>query len=243
MSNRLRILTYNIHKSRGVDGRVRPARIVQVLREVDADIIALQEVPCTHHSPEKDQARFIADELGFHSCFGENRRFQGSAYGNLLLSRFPLLAVHNHDITTAGRERRGCLRADIHLESTLHVFNVHLGTSFFERRQQTRKLISPQILDNSELHGVRLVVGDFNEWIRDLAKKLLSCNLRRASLRTGMGSVRTFPALLPLLHLDQIYFDPALQLERLAVHRSRASLIASDHLPLVADFRLSTFHH
>jgi endonuclease/exonuclease/phosphatase family metal-dependent hydrolase len=242
MSNHLRILTYNVHKCRGVDGRVQPARIVEVLREIEADIIALQEVLCTQRSPEEHQAQFIAAELGFYDCFGKNRNLRGNAYGNLLLSRFPLLSVDNHDITIPGRERRGCLRADIHLETTLHVFNVHLGTSFFERRQQARKLISPQILDNPELHGVRVMLGDFNEWTRGLASRLLSRNLQRAKLRTGIGPARTFPSLLPLLHLDHIYFDPALKLERLAVHRSRTSLIASDHLPLVADFQLSTSH-
>jgi len=236
MSNRLRTLTYNIHKCRGLDGRVQPTRIVEVLREIDADVIALQEVLSIQGSPEEHQAQFIAGELGFHDCFGENRRHNGGGYGNLLLSRFRLLAIDNHDITTPWRERRGCLRADIELETTLHVFNLHLGTSFFERRQQARKLISPQILHNPELHGVRVVLGDFNEWTRGLASRLLSRNFQRDSV----GGSRTFPTLLPLLRLDQMYFDPALEMERLAVHRSRTSLVASDHLPLVADFNLST---
>jgi len=96
MSNRLRTLTYNIHKCRGLDGRVQPTRIVEVLREIDADVIALQEVLSIQGSPEEHQAQFIAGELGFHACFGENRRHNGGGYGNLLLSRFRLLAIDNH---------------------------------------------------------------------------------------------------------------------------------------------------
>lgn len=122
---------------------MHPARIVEVLREIDADVIALQEVLSTAGDAEEDQAQYIATELGFHFRLGENRRLDGGAYGNLLLSRFPLRASQNHNITTQGCEQRGCLRADIDLDTTtLHVFNVHLGTSFFERRQQARKLIS-----------------------------------------------------------------------------------------------------
>ena len=86
----MRIVTYNIHKCRGLDGRVHPARIVEVLRKIDADIIALQEVLSVPGRPEQDQARFIATELGFNFCLGENRRLHGGVYGNLLLSRFPM---------------------------------------------------------------------------------------------------------------------------------------------------------
>ncbi len=239
MASTVRVATYNIHKCRGLDRRVQPARIVEVLRELGADIVALQEVVSIHGQDEQDQARFIAAELGLHFWLGENRRLYGGAYGNLLLSRFPLRAIHNHDITVGGRERRGCLRADIDLEgTTLHLFNVHLGTSFFERRQQIRKLIGSGILRSSELEGVRIVLGDFNEWTRGLASRLLSAHFQSVDLRTHLGRSRTYPGLIPFLHLDHIYFDVGLKLERLMLHRSRKALIASDHLPLVADFHL-----
>lgn len=235
----VRIATYNIHKCRGLDRRVRPARIVRVLRELAADVIALQEVVSIHGQDEQDQARFIAAELGYHYRLGENRRLYGGAYGNLLLSRFPLRAIRNHDITVDRREQRGCLRADIDVEeTTLHVFNVHLGTSFFERRQQIQTLIGSGILHSSELEGVRIVLGDFNEWTRGLTSRLLSAHFQSVDLRTHLGRSRTYPGLIPFLHLDHIYFDAGLKLERLMLHRSRTALIASDHLPLVADFHL-----
>lgn len=241
MPDRVRIATYNIHKCRGMDRRVRPARIVEVLREIDADIIALQEALGVSDRYEEDHAQFIATELGFYSCLGKNRRLHGGAYGNLLLSRFPFHAVQNHDISTQGREQRGCLRADIDLDETiLHVFNIHLGTSFFERRQQVRKLLTPNILHHSGLRGARIVLGDFNEWTHGLASRLLSRNFQTVDLPAHLGRSRTYPGLFPLLNLDHIYFDPALTLERVAIHRSRTALIASDHLPLIADFRLDT---
>ena len=239
MMSTIRIVTYNIHKCRGLDGWVRPARIVEVLREVDADIIALQEVLSVEGKREEDQAYFIATELGFDFRLGANRRLNGGAYGNVLLSRFPLRASHNHDITTEGREPRGCLRADIELaETTLHVFNVHLGTAFLERRRQGCKLVSTDILNNRELHGARIVLGDFNEWTHGLASHLLCTHFESVDIRTHLRRSRTYPGVLPFLHLDHMYFDPTLELERLKLHRSWRALIASDHLPLVADFRV-----
>ena len=248
----MRIVTYNVHKCRGLDRRVRPARIASVLRELDADIIALQEVLSVGGAArEMDQARFIAEELGYDYCVGENRRLSGGAYGNVILSRLPWRHVHNYDITWRGRERRGCLRVDIEIggggdgidpatakQSLLHLFNVHLGTAYIERRHQARQLVGERILGSSELTGARVVLGDFNEWTKGLATRLLTEHLRSADLRTHLRSPRTYPGALPLVHLDHIYFDPALELRQLTLHKSLTALVASDHLPLVADFRV-----
>ncbi|MGB8507292.1 MAG: endonuclease/exonuclease/phosphatase family protein [Pyrinomonadaceae bacterium] len=244
-TGRLRIVTYNVHKCRGLDRRVRPARIAAVLRETGADVIALQEVVNVEDSRARElhQARFIGEELGYGYCVGENRRHGGGAYGNVVLSRLPVACVHNHDITWRGREPRGALRVDVRLEGmsggeVLHIFNVHLGTAFIERRQQGRQLVSDAVLRNEELKGPRVVLGDFNEWTRGLASRLLSEELKSADVRRHLRHARTYPGPLPFLHLDHIYYDPTLELERLTLHRSLTALVASDHLPLVADFRL-----
>jgi endonuclease/exonuclease/phosphatase family metal-dependent hydrolase len=238
---RLRIVTYNVHKCRGLDRRVRPARIVEVLREIDADIIALQEVLSIEGAArEADQACFIAEELGLRYCLGENRRLRGGAYGNVVLSRLPVQATRNYDLSWRGCERRGCLRVDMEISESrlLHVFNVHLGLALLERRHQARRLVGPDILNNKELQGTRVILGDFNEWTRGLTSRLLAAQLESVNIRHHLRRARTYPGVLPLLHLDHIYFDPALELERLTLYRSRAALMASDHLPLVADFSL-----
>lgn len=240
--NSFRVATYNVHKCRGLDRRVRPHRIAAVLRQTSADIIALQEVVSVEDSQqrERDQARFIAEELGMHYSVGENRRLHGGSYGNVLLSRFPIRHVRNYDITWRGREPRGCLRADVEIDSAvpLHVFNIHLGTAFVERRYQGRQLVSPDILCDETLSGARLVLGDFNEWTRGLASRLLTSEFESVDIRQHLRRARTYPGPLPLLHLDHIYFDSSLQLERLTLHKSLTALVASDHLPMVADFRL-----
>jgi endonuclease/exonuclease/phosphatase family metal-dependent hydrolase len=211
-----------------MDGRVSTVRIGGVLRQIRADVIALQEVL-------GQQAEAIAAEVGMPFVVGENRRHQGFAYGNVVLSRFPIQATRNYDLSVAGREQRGCLRADLDLNGAgvLHVFNVHLGTALIERRHQGRKLVAEQMLGDLELDSPRLLLGDFNEWTRGLTTRLLRAHMKSADFRW-----RSYPGLLPFLHLDHIYYDPALSLERIKVHRSRLSLMASDHLPLVGDFRL-----
>lgn len=239
--NKFRVVTYNVHKCVGIDRRLNPARIVDVLKEIDADLIALQEVLCIQgRKSEDDQAHFIARELGFNYCMGHNRALRGGLYGNLVLSRFPLLGSENHDISVAGREERGCLRVDVDLgkESRMHIYNVHLGTSFVERRRQARKLISESILSDANVPGPRVMLGDFNEWTRGLVTRVLTEHFRSGDIRLHLRRARTYPGVLPFMHLDHIYFDETLELERAELHRSRAALVASDHLPILADFRV-----
>lgn len=228
---RLRVMTYNVHKCRGMDGRTDAVRVAGVMREIGADIIALQEV-LSH------QAEAISAELGLPYYLGENRQHHGYAYGNVVLSRLPVEMTRNYDLSVRGREERGCLRADIALEggALLHVFNVHLGTAYLERRAQGRKLIAPELLAHADFASPRIVLGDFNEWTSGLATRLLRSHLESADMRTHLRRSRTYPGLLPLLHLDHIYYDRALQLEKLSLHRTRKTLVASDHLPLVGDF-------
>jgi endonuclease/exonuclease/phosphatase family metal-dependent hydrolase len=237
----VRVATYNIHKCRGLDRRVRPGRIVDVLNEIDADIIALQEVLSIEgRDREADQVRFIAEELHLHFAFGETRRLKGGRYGNVILTRHPIRIHRNYDITARGREPRGCLRTDVKLDAgTLHVFNVHFGTAFFEHRAQARRLFEERIVNHHELTGARIVLGDFNEWLRGSVSRTLRSHLEWADIRRHLRRSRTYPGVLPLLHLDHIYFDASLKLERLHLHKGPKAMIASDHLPLVADFRIA----
>lgn len=228
----MRVVTYNIHKCRGLDRQVRPDRIVRVLREINADIIALQEVLGDH-------LRYIVNELGYNFAFGETCKLNGSQYGNVVLTRFPIQTGRHYDLKSRGRLPRGCLRTDVRFNgSTLHVFNVHLGTAFFEHRRQARRLFDARIVNHHELKGVRIVLGDFNEWVRGAVTRTMKAHLQQADIRQHLNRSRTYPGVLPIFHLDHIYFDSKLKLERLRLHKRGAALVASDHLPLVADFRL-----
>ena len=237
---RLRVVTYNIHKCRGLDRRVDPDRIAAVLGEFDADVIALQEIlDAQNGKPEWDQARRIHAKFpAYHRCFGENRPLRGGRYGNMTLSRFPVRFCRNYDVSWRRRERRGCLRSDLLLKdgSVLHLFNVHLGTSFLERRHQARVLLGPDVINLRECCGSRIVVGDFNEWTRGLASRLMGEVFEVLDPRAFARYPRSYPGFFPLLHLDHFYYDSQLSLKSFRIHRGRKALVASDHLPMIAEF-------
>src|SRR5260370_27734540 len=105
-------------------------------------------------------------------------------------------------------------RVDVSVEgATLHVYNVHLGTAILERHHQAERLTN--IVSDRHVSGPKLVVGDFNEWMRGLATTLLSARLHSVDLRHHLRRPRTYPAGLPVLHLDPIYSADTLQITRI----------------------------
>lgn len=240
MREGFRVVTYNVHKCRGLDFRVSPQRIADVLSEIDADIVALQEVVADGNGhTHENQAKYIADELRLAFSIGENRLHRGASYGNVVMTRFDLVGSKNFNISVPGRERRGCLLGDVKLRdaSLVHIYNIHLGTALRERNHQVRRLLDAEILSR-EHAGPRLVLGDFNDWMRGMASRLLRSHFHSADPETHIPHRRTYPSFFPLMTLDHIYYDTHLRLENAFLHKSRAAVVASDHLPLVADFTL-----
>jgi endonuclease/exonuclease/phosphatase family metal-dependent hydrolase len=232
---RFRIATYNVHKCKGADWRMSPRRVADVICEVDADIVATQEILYS-------QAEAISGAVDLPFAFGAVRRHAGEPYGNAVFTRFPIISSEQFDLTVRMREPRECLRASLLLPParTLHFFAVHLGTSFFERREQARRLVSPALLGRPDLKGARIVAGDFNEWTRGLATRLLSEHLKSADVAVHLKRRKTYPGVAPFLHLDHVFYDPAYELHAMSLHRTRLALLASDHLPLIADFEVGT---
>jgi endonuclease/exonuclease/phosphatase family metal-dependent hydrolase len=231
----MRIVTYNIHKARGMDGRTSIKRVAAVLAGLKADIIALQEVFSASEAQE-GQVQALATELEMETAFGGTRHHRGRPYGNAILTRWPIINSCEMDISWARRERRGCIRADLKTpQGTLHVFNIHMGTSYFERRHQVRSLLSSKQI-HEDISGPRVLVGDFNEWIKGLTTRMLSEKFESLNLELHVRKRRSYPGLLPLFHLDHVYFEQPLVIDKAELIRTRQSKIASDHLPLVATF-------
>ncbi|HSK09270.1 MAG TPA: endonuclease/exonuclease/phosphatase family protein [Vicinamibacterales bacterium] len=237
----IRVATYNVHRCRGMDRRVSVARITEVIERLDADVVAVQEIFRGHPGDDEqaDQVTYIARALGYHFAFGENRLLWGKPYGNATFSRLPIVRRENYDITWHAHERRGCLRADLRTAGggVLHLYNVHLSTRYFSRPHQARRLLSVDVLGHPTLTGPRIVVGDFNEWTRGVATRLMGSSFESVDVRL-LGRRRTYPGLFPVLHLDHFYYDRSLALRSFRLERSRLALVASDHLPLVAEFGL-----
>jgi endonuclease/exonuclease/phosphatase family metal-dependent hydrolase len=191
-------------------------------------------------APRFDQLGEISRAFPDHTaCFGANRTLRGGTYGNLTLSRLPVVGWTNIDITQK-REPRGVLRTDLSVrdDRVLHAFNVHLGTGYMERRYQAKRLMNQDVLANPQLHEPRLVLGDFNEWTRGLTTRLLRESFSTFQPRHALRFPNTFPGMAPLFTLDHCYYDPPLELLTTKLWRSKTALVASDHLPLLADFQL-----
>jgi endonuclease/exonuclease/phosphatase family metal-dependent hydrolase len=233
----LRVVTYNIHRARGLDRRTRPERVAAVLREVDADVIALQEV--VGAGPRgSSHIEEIGAALGMGWIMAPTRRLRGQQFGNAVLSRLPIRAHSEHDLSWKSCEPRGVQRVDVDvLGHLLHVYNVHLGTAILERRHQARRLST--IVADAHVSGAKIVLGDFNEWTKGLTTSLLSRRLKSVDLRSYLKRRRTYPGLFPFLHLDHIYYSGRVEVVNVQMPRTRLALVASDHLPLVADLRLA----
>jgi endonuclease/exonuclease/phosphatase family metal-dependent hydrolase len=233
----LRIATYNIHRCRGMDRRVNPGRIVEVLREIDADVIALQEVIGAGPTAS-GQAEEIGAGLGMGWVMTCVRTLRQHQFGNVVMSRLPITHHSQYDLTWRTCEPRACQRADLALGSgqMLHIYNVHLGTAVLERRYQAGRLAS--FVHDRRVTGPKVILGDFNEWMRGLATKTLSSLFESIDIGAHLKRRRTYPGLFPVVHLDHIYYEGRVEVVNVEMPRTRRALMASDHLPLIANLRV-----
>ena len=138
----VRIATYNIHRCRGMDRRVDPARIIEVLRDINADVIALQEVIGAGPAGS-GQAEEIGAGLGMGWVMNCVRTLRQHQFGNVVLSRHPIVHHSQYDLSWRTCEPRNCQRADLNVNGQIiHIYNVHLGTAVLERRYQAKRLAS-----------------------------------------------------------------------------------------------------
>lgn len=233
----VRVATYNIHRCRGLDRRTLPGRIAEVLREIGADVIALQEV--VGAGPKgAGHAEELGAALGMGWVMASTRHLRGHLFGNAILSRFPVRHHAQYDLSWRTCEPRTCQRVDLAIDShSLHVYNVHLGTALLERRHQAVRLAA--IVHDRRIETPKIVLGDFNEWMRGLATATLNERLQSIDIAAHLRRRRTYPGFFPILHLDHIYYEGHVEVTSVELPRTRRSLIASDHLPLVANLRIS----
>lgn len=245
MTAPLTLATYNVHGCVGADGRHDPGRVAAVLSELDADVVALQEL-AWQPDAALNLLHDLARRLGCHSIAGPTLLRRAGHFGNALLTRWPAGAVTRIDLSLAGREPRGALDVRLRAPVTdLRVVATHLGLSPHERRVQTTALVEAlgPALDRATVSDapagpgpgpvqrtpVTVLLGDLNEWF------LWGRPLRHLHRHFGATPApATFPARWPLLALDRIWVEPRARLLQLRRHRSALARQASDHLPLVA---------
>ncbi len=244
---RFSIATYNIHKG---FSQLKRRMVIHELREklhrLGADILFLQEVQGKHtrHAgryedwPGKPQHEFIAGTVWQEVAYGKTAVYQHGHHGNALLSRFPILAYENEDISAHPFESRGLLHCEIRLSPrtpTLHCMNVHLG--LFERgRQWQVRALCERIRATVPKEAPLIVAGDFNDW-RDKANRTLVEELGVAEVFESFRgrTARTFPSVLPMFRLDRIYAR-GLRVVDTRVHYAFPWGRLSDHAALAATF-------
>jgi endonuclease/exonuclease/phosphatase family metal-dependent hydrolase len=205
-----------------------PERISRVIRELNCDIVGLQEVDS--HSTDEGlsyQMDYLSEATGLLAIPGPTIQTQERHYGNVLLTSHPVLEVRRLDLSVQGREKRGALDADLQIGGRrVRVVVTHFGLRGAERRRQTEHLLMHLGPSQDE---ICILLGDLNHWFP------LSTAARWLNLHFGHSPLRrTYPACLPLLALDRIWVNPARALGELSVHRSPLARMASDHLPLKA---------
>jgi endonuclease/exonuclease/phosphatase family metal-dependent hydrolase len=225
------VATYNVHRWTGLNGRSRPdpARAGFVISELDADVIALQEVLRPLQGP--DPLQILGDALGFHVIFAATRVHKRGELGNAILSRWPIAGVSMIDLSFSRLERRVAVAAQFQRrEGRVDVVATHLALGDRTRHLQVRSLLEhPQLSDQATL-----LMGDMNAWRRCRAMRTLDGELRGRKKPKWPAS---FPSARPVLALDRIYSRGVRVLE-LSAHKSRAARRASDHLPIVARVRI-----
>ena len=219
----LRVVTYNVHSCVGGDRRYDPERILNILREIDPDLIALQEVGGLL-TGGIEQVHFFEQKLGMSMVAGPNRHRRNIPFGNAVLVKGRIHDVALLDLSVVPFESRGAIDCLVDTRiGAVRVIATHLGLLARERRKQVDR-ISERLIEKQQ--PLTVLLGDFNIFGPE----------RRVLRRIGapkLPKLYSFPARRPLMSLDRIWTIPNHRLIKLSVYRTALTRLASDHLPLV----------
>ena len=239
---RIKIATYNIHKGiGGVDRKYRLERIAEVIRHYEPDVVFLQEVDDGAPRSKRDrQADKLATLTGLeHAAFQPNVKLREGVYGNAILSRFSLHDPVDIDLTIPFKKRRRAqvTRLDL-IEEGRHrsvaLINLHLGLAGFERRIQLARLLHSSAVEGLHRDTPCFIGGDFNDVWGAIGMRIM----KPAGFESASDCRRTFPAVAPVRPLDAIYYRGDCAPREVIVGRIHLARKASDHLPLIAEFKI-----
>lgn len=242
----LKVCTYNIHKGFSqFNRRMVVHELRERLRSLDADIVFLQEVQGLHtlHKrvhmdwPAHPQHEFLAEDIWHQTAYGQNAVYDHGHHGNAVLSRYPIISTHNHDVSDHRFERRGLLHCEIAMPDAagpVHSVCVHLGLMAGSRRRQMDALAG-RMEELAQDNAAVIIAGDFNDW-RNRADTLLAQRLGMTEVfHRGHGRLaRSFPARTPMFSLDRIYVR-GFDVTQAQVHSGLPWSRISDHAALTAE--------
>ncbi len=231
----LTVASYNVHRWAGVRGgkAYRPERAFDVIEELGADVLALQEVlRPADRADRADPLRASAERLGYHLAFVVTRMHKRGELGNAVLSRWPLAGALAIDLSFGRLERRAALAVSVRGEErSVVVAATHLALVDRTRARQVRALLEhPQLAD-----GAAVLVGDMNAWRPTKASRQLDDAFQARHHNADWPA--SYPSVRPVLALDRLYARGARVLS-LDAHATDAARRGSDHLPIVARIEL-----
>jgi endonuclease/exonuclease/phosphatase family metal-dependent hydrolase len=225
---RLTFASYNIHKAVGLDGRRDPERIIAVLRELHADVIALQECDRRFGERESVLPKALLEETPWRAAPVARRPRSLGWHGNALLVRKDIAIEIAEPLPLPTLEPRGAIRADLMIEGRrLRVLGAHLDLSGLRRREQIQAML--RHCERCETDCPTVLMGDFNQWGRSRGA-LREFALPWQALAIG----NSFPSRRPIAPLDRIVHSGGWACHSAAVHHSALAAVASDHLPIRA---------
>lgn len=238
----LRIMSYNLHSCRGLDGKVRPERIARVINAFDPDLVAVQEVDAHRASSgSEDQAHLIASHLRMEHVFQTMLEKEGEDYGIAIFSKHPFQQIRAGFLTQAGRRREGrgaiCLRVTPNQGRSFYFINTHFGLGRAERKDQASRLLGEHWLGRIPKNEPVILCGDFNSLPRSRIYRQLTQSFKDVWQGAGDDNRARpgFPSIMPLFRLDHIFLSDHFDVSRVEVPGTSTAKVASDHLPLCAE--------
>lgn len=238
----LRVATYNVRGCVGLDRQRSESRIAEVIASMSADVVGLQELDMNRgRSGSVDQTALIAQQLGWQHFFHPAMRNGAEHYGDAIISRYPLMLKRAFELPGSGtwycREQRVAIWMEAKTSlGPVQIVNCHFGLGRAERISQAESLTSAELLGSIPSDAPLVLLGDYNSVRSSRAYGILSARFRDVrTLVRPTGAFSTFPTRFPLLTVDHIFLNAALEARKLHVHRTPLARIASDHYPLVAE--------
>ncbi len=239
-----RLLTYNVHRCVGTDGKLDVGRVAEVIAAQSPDIVCLQEVDVgRRRTGGVDQAERLAHRLGMAFHFNAALKVEAELYGDAILTALPVRLVKSGPLPGHPRlpqlEPRGALWAAVTVDGVeVQIVNTHLGLVPREQRAQAEALVGGHWLGGRSCRNPAvLLVGDFNATRFSATYRTLAFALRDARRAAPVGRpTATFPSALPVLAIDHVFVGSAIHIEAMRTPLDPLSRKASDHLPLMADF-------
>lgn len=222
----IRLASYNIRKAKGIDGRKDPVRIMDILAELEADVVALQEADMRWRARPGVLSQSLISARSDYVLVDVAKTEQSIGWhGNAILVRRGLMVDTVTRIDLPGLEPRGAVRIDLDLPFPFTVIATHLGLTRYHRKGQLaaiRAAVSPELRPTA-------IIGDFNEWSGRRGFEALNADF------TIHAPGKSFRSTLPMAALDRLALGRGMTLVNAGVVQTQQSLKASDHLPIWGD--------